>query len=115
MCQQWFSVVGLFLDVVGFLLIAWEWRHMFFRERDRRMDQYHYDYERKWAEIKGETYNDPRAEEATQMAELFWKLFVKEWRGRAWLFYSGAALVILGFLAQTAGSWPGGLLSFKNC
>ena len=28
MCQQWFSVAGLTLEVFGFLLIAWEWRHV---------------------------------------------------------------------------------------
>jgi len=29
MCQQWYSVVGLALEVVGFLFVAWEWRHVF--------------------------------------------------------------------------------------
>jgi hypothetical protein len=29
MCQQWFSMTGLVLEVVGFLLVAWEWRHVF--------------------------------------------------------------------------------------
>jgi hypothetical protein len=27
MCQQWLSVAGLVLDVIGFLIIAFEWRH----------------------------------------------------------------------------------------
>jgi hypothetical protein len=39
MCQQWFSIVGLLLDIVGFLLIAFEWRRMYIRERERRMDE----------------------------------------------------------------------------
>jgi hypothetical protein len=29
MCQQWFSLAGLVLEVVGFLFVAWEWRHVF--------------------------------------------------------------------------------------
>jgi hypothetical protein len=29
MCQQWFSVTGLIFDAAGFLLIAFEWRHVF--------------------------------------------------------------------------------------
>ena len=114
MCQQWFSVIGLMLDMVGFLLIAFEWRHMFFRERDRRMDQLEHDYERKRAEGRGESYRDPRAMDYT-MTWTFSKLARKEWRHREALFYSGVVLVILGFVGQTAGSWPGGLFSLKNC
>ena len=29
MCQQWLSVAGLVLDVIGFLIIAFEWRHTY--------------------------------------------------------------------------------------
>ena len=41
MCQQWLSVAGLVLDVIGFLIIAFEWRHtylhsMFLRETQVR-------------------------------------------------------------------------------
>src|SRR5712691_8690948 len=105
MCQQWFSVAGLLFDIVGFLLIAYEWRHMFIRERDRRMSELDHDYERSRAENAGKTYEDPRSADYT-MARLFSKLFRKEWRYRGTLFYSGVVLVILGFLGQTAGSWP---------
>jgi hypothetical protein len=114
MCQQWFSVAGLFLDVVGFLLIAFEWRHMFFRERERRIEEQEHDYERKRAYNKGGVYRDPDAMDFTMTWE-FSKLAKKEWRYRKVLFYGGVVLVILGFFGQTAGSWPGGLLSFKSC
>jgi len=116
MCQQWFSIVGLLLDIVGFLLIAFEWRHMYIRERRRRMDELQHDYERSRAENFGETYNDPRAGNYT-MARLFSKLFMKEWRYRGRLFYCGVVLVILGFIGQTFGSWPGGVpfFNFKAC
>jgi hypothetical protein len=100
--------------MVGFLLIAFEWRHMFFRERERRMDQLQNDYERSIAEQSGETYHDPRSADYT-MARPFSKLFTKEWRYRGRLFYCGVALVIFGFIGQMAGSWPGGPFSFKNC
>jgi hypothetical protein len=38
-------------------------------------------------------------------------------RRRARLFYSGVALVVLGFVGQVMGSWPYGMsvLGFKNC
>jgi hypothetical protein len=100
MCQQWLSIVGLLLDIVGFLVIAFEWRHMYVRERERRMDELHHDYERSRAEIRGEEYADPRSGDYT-MARLFSKLFMKEWRYRGRLFYGGVVLVILGFIRQT--------------
>jgi hypothetical protein len=103
MCQQWLSIVGLLLDIVGFLLIAFEWRHMYVRKRERRMDELQHDYERRMAEIRGEEYADPRSGDYT-MARLFSKLFMKEWRYRGWLFYGAVGLVILGFIGQTLGS-----------
>jgi hypothetical protein len=46
MCQQWFSVIGLVLDVVGFLIIAMEWRHTFLHSVFLRQAQVEVDYER---------------------------------------------------------------------
>jgi len=116
MCQQWFSIVGLLLDIVGFLMIAFEWRHTYVRERERRMYDLHHDYERSRAEKFGEVYEDPRAGDYT-MAKLFSKLFMKEWRHRGQIFYGGVALVILGFIGQTLGSWPRGVpfFNFTSC
>ena len=114
MCQQWFSVIGLVFDIVGFLLIVFEWRHMFIRERNRRMEQLHYDYERSRVERSEQTYNDPRSGDYT-MARLFSKLFMQEWRYRGRLFYSGVVLVIIGFVGRVVGSWPGGLFTLKSC
>jgi len=113
-CQQWFSVIGLVFDIVGFLLIVFEWRHMFIRERNRRMEELDNDYERSRGERFGQTYNDPRSADYT-MARLFSKLFMQEWRYRGRLFYSGVVLVIIGFVGQVVGSWPGGLLNLKSC
>jgi hypothetical protein len=103
MCQQWLSIVGLLLDIVGFLVIAFEWRHMYVRERERRMDELHHDYERSRAEIRGEEYADPRSGDHT-MARLFSKLFMKEWRYRGRLFYGG---VVLSFLASSGRKLAG--------
>jgi hypothetical protein len=60
MCQQWFSVFGLVLDVTGFLLIAFEWRHVFWREHERRIYELQHDYERYGAVLEGREYEDPR-------------------------------------------------------
>jgi hypothetical protein len=34
MCQNWYSIFGQCLDVVGFLIIAFEWFHQFKRDHD---------------------------------------------------------------------------------
>jgi hypothetical protein len=44
MCQQRFSVVGLILDVCGFLLIAREWWHVFQHSILLRQDAMEEDY-----------------------------------------------------------------------
>ena len=105
MCQQWFSVAGLVFDVVGFLLIAFEWRHIFWREHERRIYELEHDYERSSAEQLGKTYEDPRRGDYTMWRE-FQKLFLKEWRFRRKIFYAGVILVVLGFCGQVFGSWP---------
>ena len=51
MCQQWFSVAGLVLEVAGFLFVAWEWRHVFEHNVLARQDATEADYA---LAIKGE-------------------------------------------------------------
>ena len=58
MSQEWLSVVGLSLDIIGFLLIAFEWHHMFIRDvymRQKRIERDH----AKWrAEMDGDEFDD---------------------------------------------------------
>lgn len=54
MCQNWFSILGQLLDVVGFLTIAIEWHHQFKRDHDRRIGELQKAYERQSAELLGE-------------------------------------------------------------
>lgn len=89
MCQQWFSIAGLSFDIAGFLLIAFEWRHMFIRERRRRLRNFGHDQERSRAEDTGHVYEDPRLGEYTLWRD-FQKLFSEEWTMRGRLF-SGAS------------------------
>jgi hypothetical protein len=74
MCQQWFSVVGLLFDVVGFLLIAFEWQQVFRREHETRIDELGHDHERSKAERIGESYEDPGRSDYTKSRK-FHKLF----------------------------------------
>jgi hypothetical protein len=104
MCQQWFSVIGLVLDVVGFLTIAWERHHMYTRDYQRRIAELEEAYKRDRATREGTQYEAPDEDAA------MWRLFQKreEWRWRGRVFSTGVAVVILGFVGQLFGSWRGG-------
>lgn len=110
MCQNWYSVIGQVLDVIGFLTIAWEW---------------HYGYEDIGAEIVeklNERLQEQDLEEAEQygmeptanslqsryVREEYWK----EYYRRGNIFRLGVTLVVLGFIFQVLGSWPH---LFRSC
>lgn len=115
MCQQWFSVVGQTLDVIGFLTIAWEWHHMYVRDREKRINELQKAYERNRAKYEDREYND--FDEDAAMWREFQKLFLAEWRWRAKVFFTGVTLVVLGFVGQLLGSWPYGvpLFGIRGC
>jgi hypothetical protein len=105
MCQNWYSVIGQVLDVVGFLLIASEWHMMFrrdMRERMLRADEF---FEKESAEILGTKFAEPTDVLLTLLKE-FRDLTVNEEVVRTRRFYPGVFLVILGFIFQVLGSWP---------
>jgi hypothetical protein len=110
MCQNWFSVIGQTFDVIGFLIIAFEWYHQFWRDHERRIAELQKAYERQTALYKGEPL--PEQDEDMLMWREFQKLFLKEWRWRRKVFFTGATLVILGFVFQVLGNWPH---LFKSC
>jgi hypothetical protein len=115
MCQQWFSVVGQILDVIGFLTIAWEWHHMFSRDRRRRIAELEEARNRSMSAQLAVPHM-PIDQDAA-MWRVFQKLFLREWRWRGRVFGAGVVLIILGFLGQVLGSFPGGvpILGFKSC
>jgi len=114
MCQQWFSAVGLVLDVVGFLLIAWEWREVFEHNVLRRQNAVEADYLRA-------TQGEEAAREREWAVASMWRNTqrenMKDNKRRARIFYSGVVLVVLGFLGQFIGSLPFGIsfFGFKSC
>jgi hypothetical protein len=110
MCQNWYSVIGQLLDVIGFLTIAFEWYHQYQRDHDKRMDELEKAYERATAEILGKSA--PEQDDDRLMWREFQKLFLKEWHWRSRIFFAGAGMVILGFIFQVLGSWPH---LFKSC
>jgi hypothetical protein len=113
-CQQWFSVLGLALEVAGFLIVLYEWRRISEKEMQARMLRIEEDYKKTKAVEKGEELHDPSALDFTMWRE-FLKLWQKEKQFRDNLFYSAGALIILGFILQIFGSWPGGVFGAKGC
>jgi hypothetical protein len=103
-CQNWYSIIGQCLDVVGFLIIAIEWHHQFKRDHDRRIDQLQKASEQQNAERTSEKYED--SDNDVDNWRIFQKLFIKEWEWRRKVFFTGAGLVILGFIFQVLGNWP---------
>jgi hypothetical protein len=104
MCQNWYSVIGQLLDVVGFLTIAFEWYHQYKRDHDKRIGELQRAYEQQAAELAGDDYEDPDSDKDNW--RMYQKLFLEEWRWRSKVFFTGATLVILGFIFQVLGSWP---------
>jgi hypothetical protein len=116
-CQQWLSEVGLVLEVVGFLTIAMEWHHEFVRDRRKTLNELQAAYTRAALEARGEPVPDQY--EDRMMWHAFQKLYLAEWKSkwRGRVFYTAVTLVVLGFVGQFTGSWPGGLplLGAKAC
>ena len=116
MCQQWLSVAALVLDVIGFLIIAFEWRHTYLHSVFLREARVQEDRDRTKADEQGKNYED-----STQADASMWRHTqrenLKDNRYRARLFFVGVVLVIFGFLGQTLGSFPYGIpfFGFWNC
>jgi hypothetical protein len=117
MCQQWFSVAGLVADVVGFLLIAWEWYRAFSHSVLVRNLQLHDAYERNRARQEGREPDYAMQAEEETMAKEFSKLHNAEAGLRRNVFLYGCGLVILGFALQATGSWPQAdpIFGFRSC
>jgi hypothetical protein len=98
MCQNWYSVIGLILDVSGFLLIAREWRwaiNLQGAEKVRAVGE--------MGERRPWDKNEPK---------YILQGWFSEFKIRRRLFRLGTVLIVLGFLGQLLGSWPH---LFKSC
>ncbi|MDN3273353.1 hypothetical protein QWJ07_03800 [Frankia sp. RB7] len=104
MCQDWFSVIGQILDLIGFYIIAWEWYHQLQRDHQRRMVELKKAYDQESADILGEEYTDADADKYNW--RIYQPLFKKEWAWRRNMFIIGATCFTLGIAGQVLGSWP---------
>jgi hypothetical protein len=114
MCQQWFSVVGLTAEVIGFLLIAYEWRETFLHLVLQRQGAVEMDYVRS-------RQGDDAAKERELADASMWRNTQRENRldhaRRAKIFGAGVALVVIGTVFQIIGSLPYGIsfFHFSSC
>ncbi|UGY23689.1 MULTISPECIES: hypothetical protein [Bradyrhizobium] len=104
MCQDWCSVIGQVLDLVGFSFIAWEWFHQLKRDHGRRMGELQKAYDQQSAELEGRKYVDADADKDNW--RIYQPLFLKEWAWRRTMFIFGAGCFLLGIIFQVLGSWP---------
>jgi hypothetical protein len=118
MCQQWIGVLGLALDMTGFLLIAWEWLTMFQRhifEKELEISEF---YARHRARQEGKDRTDYEMDEDNySLGKHMGAALSYDIGRRGKMFYGGVALVIMGFFGQALASIPGGIpgTPFQNC
>ena len=72
MCQQWLSVFGLIADVIGFLMIAWEWRYMFRLDRSARELEISEIRARCLARLDGRDRTDYEMDEDNALCQSIW-------------------------------------------
>lgn len=116
--QAWLQVIGLTLDILGVLMVINEWRINFHHEIEifrARLTPYR--IKAIFNKYRHYYESDKEAEESLQAIS---KLFrVKEPRelllqsktlqDRKKFLFTGVALILIGFLLQIAGAWPGGI------
>ena len=118
MCQQWFSVVGLLADVIGFMMIAREWYKAMALYRFNRELEISEIRERVIAREQGKSRTPYEEDEDNpSLPKHMEQALEYELEERTGLFWWGMVLVIVGFVLQVFGSWPGGVpfLGIKSC
>lgn len=100
------TVAGLVADLIGFVLIAFEWHRTFKYTEEIRQLQLQDAYERNEAREQGRKPKYRMATEEEMMAKEFSKLRHREAVLRERLFLLGVGLVVLGFILQVVGALP---------
>ena len=118
MCQQWIGVLGLALDIAGFLLIAKEWMEMFQRYKGKQEHEISEFYAHYFARQEGRDRTEYEMDEDNySLGKHMGMALQEDVKHRSKLFYSGMALVIAGFVGQALGALPGGIpgTSITSC
>jgi hypothetical protein len=113
MTQQWLTTLGIALDFAGFMLLLREWWLAFFNEERQIMMEEELERMRAVRNVRPRQPGEPNPfetieriqdEQAIRKARAFHRSAMSARRG-TFLFSTG--LIVLGFLFQLVGAWPG--------
>ena len=100
MNQEWLSVIGLLLDLIGVLLLAFEWWRAFEGERRGLSARL---FQLSLRVVPSDEF-DPVKEQLRDIRHE--RLALAPRRRYVGL---GLCLIVVGFLLQLLGAWPGGI------
>jgi hypothetical protein len=104
--QAWCNILGLVFDLLGFSLLAIEWRRSFRHSVETRQDELQDAYQRNRTREQKKKVVSRREREEETMAKEFSKLAYQESQRRYWLFRVGVTLFVIGVILQVIGSLP---------
>jgi hypothetical protein len=113
MTQQWLTTLGIALDFAGFMLLLREWWLAFFNEEHQIAMEERLERMRAIRNIRlrqpgehnpYETLERMQDEQAIRKARAIHRSAMAARRGT---FLISTALIVLGFLLQIVGAWPG--------
>jgi uncharacterized membrane protein len=113
MTQQWLTVTGLVLDFVGFMLLLREWWLAFFNEARQIATEEQLERIRAMRNIRPrapgehnpyESLERMQDEQAIRKARAVHRAAMSARRGT---FLLSMVLIVVGFLLQIVGAWPG--------
>jgi hypothetical protein len=113
MTQQWLTTLGIALDFAGFMLLLREWWLAFFNEERQIAMEEQLERMRAIRNLRMhkpgennpyETIDRMQDEQAIRKARAIHRSAMTARRGT---FLISTALIVLGFLLQVVGAWPG--------
>jgi hypothetical protein len=113
MTQQWLSVLGLGLDFAGFMMLLREWWLAFFNEARQIEMEEQFERARALRNLRPtapgqrnpfETLERVQDEAALRKARTTHRAAMAARKGT---FVLATTLIVLGFVLQIAGAWPG--------
>jgi hypothetical protein len=113
MTQQWLTVLGLALDFFGFMLLLREWWLAFFNEARQMQLAEQFDRMRAMRNMRPrapgernpfEQLERMQDDNATRQARAEHRTAMAARRG---VFLLATALIVVGFVLQIVGAWPG--------
>jgi hypothetical protein len=104
MSQQWFSVIGLVLNLVGVLLVVTEWWRAFFSQMRGLLARLLQLLDNTRAFVAPVNKIEQLLDEAEELKRELTSLLP-----RTRFVIAGISMIVLGILSQIVGAWPGGI------